>query len=225
VFKVTSTGFVTMTTPSSGTACNGVYNGTFNGNITVSAGQTCSFTGGSITGNVQQNGGQLSLSNTGVGGNVQVNGGGTFSIVGSTTINGNLEINNLPTGSALNQVCGSRIMNNLQYQNSGAPVEIGAASACPGNTIGGNLQVGNNTASTWLFNNTVAGDLQDQNNTASTGIVGNSVGGNLQVQNNTGPSTQVSDNAVTKNLQCQNNTAITGGGNTAAQKQGQCTGF
>jgi hypothetical protein len=37
---------------SSGTTCNGQDNGTFHGNITVSAGQNCQFFGGAIIGNV-----------------------------------------------------------------------------------------------------------------------------------------------------------------------------
>jgi hypothetical protein len=56
-------------------------------------------------------------------------------------------------------------------------------------------------------------------------MVNNTVGANLHVQNNIA-STQVFNNIVKKDLQCQNNSpAITGGGNTAAQKQGQCSGF
>jgi hypothetical protein len=35
----------------------------------------------------------------------------------------------------------------------------------------------------------------------------------------------VFNNAVKGILQCSGNTAITGGGNTAAQKQGQCAAF
>jgi hypothetical protein len=38
--------------------------------------------------------------------------------------------------------------------------------------------------------------------------------------------TQVFGNKVSNTLQCQSNTAsITGGGNTAKQKQGQCAAF
>jgi hypothetical protein len=56
------------------------------------------------------------------------------------------------------------------------------------------------------------------------GIVGNIVKGNLQVQNDTGQ-TIVSNNNVAKNLQCSGNTTISGSGNTASQKQGQCAPF
>jgi hypothetical protein len=46
----------------------------------------------------------------------------------------------------------------------------------------------------------------------------------LQDQNNIG-STQVFSNVITAALQCQGNTSITGGGNTALSKQGQCAKF
>ena len=58
----------------------------------------------------------------------------------------------------------------------------------------------------------------------SSSCAGNVVTGNLQLQQNTG-SLLVFDNTVTGNLQCQNNSSISGMGNTAKQKQGQCTGF
>jgi len=189
----------------SGSICNGVYGGVFNGNVSVSKGQTCTFVNGSITGNVQQNGGSLVLAGATVTGNVQINSGGIFSIGPFAVINGDLQIQNIPSGTAQNQVCGATVKGNLQFQNNGTAVQIGSASpACPVNVIGGNLEVHNNTSSTAIFYNTVGGNLQDQNNTAST---------------------QVFSNKVTKNLQCQNNSSIAGGGNTAAQKQGQCATF
>ena len=135
----------------------------------------------------------------------QVNGGGTFSLGSSTTIKGNLQVQNIPAGAAQNQICATSVGGDLQFHNNGTAVQIGSsAPSCPGNVIGGNLQVQNNTAATVMYGNTVAGNLQDQTNTGST---------------------QVFHNAVTHNLQCQNNTSITGGGNTAAQKQGQCASF
>jgi len=186
------------------TACNGTFYGTFVGNLKVSAGQTCIFGGGGVTGNITQTGGSLILSGATVGGNVQVQGGGTFSFGGSARVLGNLQVQNLPASSVQNQVCGAVVNGNLTYQNSDAPVQIGADAICPGNTVGGDLQVGSNSA--------------------VVGIVGNRVAGNMQVQNNTG-STTVSSNNVVKNLQCSGNSTITGGGNTASQKQGQCAAF
>jgi len=197
-------GLVELAAPPASTACNGTYSGTFVGDLNVASGQTCMFVGGVVTGNIMQTGGNLVLSGTTVGGNVQVQGGGTFSIDGFARIVGNLQIQNLPASPAQNQVCGLSVSGNLTYQNSNAPVEIGAATMCPGNTVGGDLQVGNNAG--------------------AVGITGNIVFGNLQVQNDTG-STMVSGNNVVKNLQCSGNTTISSSGNTASQKQGQCATF
>ena len=188
----------------SGSACNGVYGGTFDGNVTISAGQNCTFVNGYITGDVQVRGGNLALADVLIGGNVQIT-GGTFSIGPSTAINGNLEVHNIPTGTAQNNVCGSTVSGNLQFVNNGTFVEIGSASpSCMGNVIGGNLEVHNNRGSTTIFGNIVTGNLDDHNNTAPT---------------------QVFDNTVKRNLQCVGNSSITGGGNAAGRKQGQCTGF
>jgi len=210
--------------PSSGNTCNGTFTGTFNGNLNISTAQTCVFEGGSITGNITQTGGDLLLNNTAVGGNLHVMGGGTFLILPSTTIDGDLQVNNLPASPSENQVCGATINGNLQYQNNAASIAVGGDPSCPGTTVGGNVQIQNNTASATVSTTHVTGDLQDQNNSAPTQLVANTVGGNLQVQNNAG-STQIVNNSVQKNLECNNNASITGGGNTASQKQGQCANF
>ena len=194
----------TAPVPAGGNSCNGAYNGTFNGNLNVSSGQACVFVGGGVTGNITQTGGDLILIGSTVTGNVQIQGGGTFSLSASTSIQGNLEIQHLPNSTAPNQICSVNVKGNLQYQNSGAPVEIGAVSGCPGNAVGGDLQVQSITAAVAIFNNTVTGNLQVQNDTAST---------------------MVFYNTVSKSIQCGGNTTITGGGNTAQSKQQQCAGF
>jgi len=55
-------------------------------------------------------------------------------------------------------------------------------------------------------------------------VVGNTVGGNLRDNNDTGAA-QVFNNLVDNNLQCQQDSVITGGGNTAKSKQGQCAAY
>jgi len=149
------------------------YNGTFQGNLTVSAGQNCVFTGGAINGNVTLNGGNLSLSKMEARGNVQLNGGGTFSIGPFATINGNLQVQNVPAVGQ-DEVCDTQITSDLQFQNNAAPLQVGSSSpTCTENTIRGNLTVQNNTAATIVDSNTVGGNLQDQNNTASTQVFNN----------------------------------------------------
>ena len=173
----------TASAPTSGNACNGVYNGNFQGNLTISAGQNCVFIGGAITGNIRLDGGNLSLTNTSVNGNVLAQNGGSFSIGPSVTIDGNLQAHNLPAGGAGNQVCDSVITGNLQYQNSGTPIEIGSGSpTCTGNAIGGNVQFHNNNGQGLISNNTINSNLQCQNDTPpASGIPGsNTVGGQKQ---------------------------------------------
>jgi hypothetical protein len=160
--------------PMSGAACNGIYNGTFSGNITVSPGQTCEFFGGSVTGNITVTGGTLVLNNMAVAQDVRVNGGGTVLLGPSLTIQGNLQIHDLPVAATQNLICGVSVSGDLQYHNSGTAVQIGSASpACAGNVVGGNLQVTNNTASAQVFDNTVTGNLQCHNNTSSVTGGGN----------------------------------------------------
>jgi len=160
-----SAGSWAQTVPASGNTCIATYNGIFNHDVTISAGQTCTFTSGGVTGNVTVNsGGSLVLVNATVSGNVQVN-GGTFSIGPSTTIKGNLQIQNILAGSAPSQVCGSQVNGNLVLQNTGSSVQVGSVSgSCWGNSI--------------------VHDVQIQNNTGSIQVVGNAVGGNLQCQSN-----------------------------------------
>jgi hypothetical protein len=226
-----------------GSNCNGLYTGTYKGNLTVSNGQSCTFTNGGVTGNLTQtggtvilqsssfvggnlqvSGGSLSLSYSTLGKNVQITGGGGFSIGPGVSIGGNLQIQNVPASPGTDQVCGTSVKGNLQFQDSGTATQIGAGGGCPGNTVSGDLTVQNNTASTTVDSNTVGGNLTDQNNTALTQIDSNTVKGNLTDQNNTAGS-QVFTNVVTKELRCNGDTAISGGGNTAGSKQGQCATF
>ena len=245
-----------------GKNCNGFYTGTYNGNLTVSSGQSCTFTNGGITGNLTQTGGtvvlenssfvkgslqassgilsisssssvsgnlqitggNLSISNSSVSGNLQITGGGTFSIGPTVSIGGNLQIQNLPASAGTNQICGDSVLGNLTVQQSGTATLIGSTSGCAGNMVDGNLEVESNTAATKIYYNTVKGNLEVLSNTAATAIYNNTVNGNLEDQNNTA-ATQVFTNAVTADLECSGNSSITGGGNKAKRKQGQCTTF
>jgi uncharacterized repeat protein (TIGR03803 family) len=177
--------FNLSTIPSSGGSCNGVYSGIFWGNITVSQGQSCAWTdGGKIFGNVYVTGGSLNLNNASVFGNVQVI-GGTYSIGPSVSIWSTLSVQNVPSGSAQNTICGVVIGGSLYYDNNGTAAQIGSSSgSCPGNQIGGDLEVDSNTAPVQVFDNTVRDDLA-----------------------------------------CSGDSALTGAGNTAKNKIGQCSSF
>jgi hypothetical protein len=199
---------ITLTAPSGPVLVDG---GIFTGDVTVSTGHNFICLSASITGNVTVQGGGLVLNNCAVGGNVQISGGGTFSLGPSTSIHGNMVVQQNPSGSTANQVCDTTVSNDLQFHDNGTTVQIGSTvAACLGNTIGNNLDVHNNTAVTAIDDNMVGGNLTDNNNNTAA--------------------TQIFNNIITGNLQCSGNVAqpmnsITGGGNTAKQKQGQCASF
>ncbi len=195
---------VTGAAPASGTKCNGVYYGTFKGNITVLKGQSCTFISGGVTGSIAEFGGSLSLANATVGGGIGIIGGSYF-IGPATIIKGDLAVLATPASALQNQVCGASIGGSLTFLANGSPVAIGSNSpVCPGNTIGGSLVVDLNFAATSIFDNTVGGSLLDQGNSQPT---------------------QVYSNHVSAALNCSGDKTITGGGNTAAKKQGQCATF
>jgi hypothetical protein len=176
---------VTGAAPASGSTCNGNYTGTFNGNVTISAGQNCAFYGGGISGNIAVNGGSLSLSNATVIGNLSIQGATAFSIGLGTKITGNVAIQNVGSGSTGSRMCQATITGNLNVSTNAIPITIGSPQTfCSGNSVGGNVDIQSNTAPIVVFANSVA-----------------------------------------KKLSCASNTSITGGGNTAQMKSGQCAAF
>jgi uncharacterized repeat protein (TIGR03803 family) len=164
------TSFNLSTIPSGGGGCNGVYSGTYWGNITVSSGQSCEWTdGGQIFGNVYVTGGSLILNNASVFGNVQVT-GGTYALGPSLSIWSTLSIQNIPSGSAQNTICGVSVNGSLYFDGNGTPAQIGSSSgSCSGNAIGGDLEVDNNTGTVQVFNNTANDDLTGTGNSSVTG--------------------------------------------------------
>ena len=170
--------------PVSGTTCNGNYNGTFTGTITVSAGQNCAFYAGGVSGSISVNGGNLLLAGATVTGNMSIQGGAAFGIGPGTTINGNLSIVNV-AGAAASQICQSSVGGNLQVSNNSIPIAIGLPeTSCSPNSFGKNVEIQGNRAPIAFNGNTVA-----------------------------------------KSLSCSKNASISGGGNTADKKTGQCSGF
>ena len=195
---------VTGAAPASGTKCNGVYYGVFKGNIAVLKGQSCTFISGGVTGSIAEFGGSLSLTNATVGGGIGIIGGSYF-IGPATIIKGDVAVLATPASALQNQVCRASIGGSLTFLANGSPVAIGSNSpVCPGNTIGGSLIVDLNFAATSIFNNTVGGSLLDQGNSQPT---------------------QVYSNHVSAALNCSGDKTITGGGNTATKKLGQCATF
>ena len=204
-----------------GQNCNGEYAGMYNGSLTVSTGQTCTFTNGGVTGNITPTGGTVVLENTSsIGGNLQISGGSLS--VSNLTVGGNLAM----SGGSLS-IGNSTVDGNLQI-SGGVTFSIG-----PGVTIKNNLMLSNLSAGAGpdqVCGANIQGNLQLQKSGAAvligavTGCAGNSVSGNLQVQNNTA-ATQVFNNKVGGNLECSGNNSITGGGNAASKKTDQCAAF
>jgi hypothetical protein len=160
---------VTGPAPTSGTKCNGIYNGTFNGSITVSAGQTCAFYGGGVAGNVTVSGGNFGLSNATVAGNVLIQGGAAFSVSQGAEVTGNLTVQNLSSGSG-NQICGAKVDGNLLVSANAVGIQIGSQDiACLGNAVGNNLTVQNNTAPIKIYDNHITKSLSCSGNTSITG--------------------------------------------------------
>jgi uncharacterized repeat protein (TIGR03803 family) len=157
-------------TPPNGLGCNGVFYGTYIGNIIVSNGQSCEWTsGGSIIGNVYLTGGTLNLNNATVSGNVEIV-GGTYTLGPSLTILSKLEIQSLPASSTQSTICGVDVNGDLLFEGNAAPVQIGSSAGdCPGNTIGGEIDAENNSALIQIFNNTIQNSLQGYGNSSFTG--------------------------------------------------------
>jgi hypothetical protein len=136
----------TGTAPSSPTACNGAYTGTFAGSILVAPNQLCVIAGG------------------------VVNGGSLIVAADSNRIN-----------------------------------------------IGG-------AAGTTCTTNTIKGDIQVLSSSGAASISYNTIKGNLLLESDSG-AVQVLNNKITNTLGCSGDKTISGSGNTAASKQGQCAKF
>ena len=157
--------------PSSGKACNGIYNGTFNGNITVSAAQNCRFASGGVTGNVFVTGGNFNIANGLIGGSVGIAGARTFSLGPATTIDGSLGIGLIAPGPTTDQVCGVNVLHDFGVAGDASPLQIGSTSpgSCAGNTISGNASIDVNSGAIALYNNSVTGTLSCLANKSITG--------------------------------------------------------
>jgi hypothetical protein len=128
------------------------------------------FVGGGINGNVEVNGGSLALANAKITGNVSVKGGSAFSFGEGSEVTGNLEIQNVASGSTTNQICGAKLDGNVQLSTNATPIQIGSSNAsCLGNSFGGNVEIDGNTAAVTVYNNAVGKNLSCSNNTSITG--------------------------------------------------------
>jgi hypothetical protein len=101
-----------------------------------------------------------------------------------------------------------------------SPTKVDVRGSTIGNGV--SLSKGGELGSLSLVASDVTGDVQFADNRGTVEIDDNDVGGSIQANKNTG-GLVVTGNRIINGLQCQDNTpAPTGGGNIAAQKQGQC---
>ena len=161
---------LTAAAPVSNNTCNGNYNGTYVGGLLVTAGQNCTFVGGTIAGSVEVNGGRLALYGTTVANDVIIENASAFLIESGTKIGGALVLDNVADGSPRNEVCGAVAALGMQVGGNARILQVGSFSpVCPGNDFGGSLRVTNNTASMGIYNNVIETELACSN---SSGLIG-----------------------------------------------------
>lgn len=224
-------------------------------NVVVPAGTFCELDGAQVTGNVKCDGCDYvrSVNGTTIGGNLEIKRATGTSIIDETTIGGNLDyvgstvldLENSSVGGSVKleknsgelEIEENTIAGNLDVRKNsfGAFDEIQILET----EVLGDVKVEKNRESVpgrfiEIDESTVHGNLQVENNLATgdppNGLSGfeitlNAVGENLQFSTNTGAS-DISGNTITQSLQCRHNSPPpTGGGNTAGNKEGQCSGL
>ncbi len=226
-FAVGTTTVTCSATDAAGNTGTNTFTVTVNpsGTTTVGPGQTMTFSGGTLGGNVNVNGGTLILTNgTTVSGNVQMQPGSTLTVNTGSSVGGNVQL----AGTGAVNVTGGTVGGNLQLSN-GAVFNIG-----PGAVMQGQVQLSNTPAgrpTSTMCGASVAKNVQIDGNASPVFIgstpacAGNTIAGQVQIQSNTA-AIRVFGNMISKQLQCSSNTGgITGGGNTASGKSGQCSAF
>jgi hypothetical protein len=169
------------------------------------SGATCNGNyNGTFTGDIHLSSGQnCAFFGGAVNGNVSVNGG--HIALSNSTVSGHMAIQG---GSGFSVGPGTKIGGNLSIQNvaSGS-----AASQICQATVSGNLEISANAIPIRIGN-------------PQSSCFGSSFGKNVDISGNTA-SVTVYDNTVGKTLSCSGNTSITGAGNNAQKKGGQCAEF
>ena len=221
---------VTIAAPSSPVCnSNGFYTGTFNGNLTISAGQMCNLGGPS----------------GGVKGNVTVQSGGTLLVGGGAVISGNVTVQSRGDVTVYGTVEGNVTVQSggdvAVYGTVNGNVNVSGGVSISGATINGNLNISSlaetHEVAGGVCQTVVKGDLVSQYNESIVVIGdgpqftpyfpcgGNQIVGNVLIQNNL-VETIFAENQVSGNLTCSGNASIVSGDNAVSgRKQGQCAGF
>jgi hypothetical protein len=184
--------------------CTGVLSGTFDDNVIVPVGATCTLTDATVRANVKAlENARLFVIESHVTGNVE---GDKASVV---------------------HVTGGTVEGNIQIKDGTSPGEVGALVA--GTLVPeGDIQIEKMRTGEILVEGArvLKGNLQVVENEvgAPLHLVTNEVAGNLQVFKNRGMGDKlVRDNTVSQDLQCKENSSpFVGGPNTAGETEDQC---
>jgi hypothetical protein len=152
-----------------GSACNGLYTGSFVGDIRVLPGQSCSLTNASISGNIHVMGGTLTLAQTAVSGDVHAN-QGSISSISESMVNGNINIEQLQA-KLTSELCDSLVYGSIHAEENLGTLTIGSADPqkCGGNVIGGSVELESNRGATFVNGNTITKELECEHNAAING--------------------------------------------------------
>lgn len=180
-----------LPTLDTGTNCNGTFSGTFSGDLIVSSGQTCTFVDATITGDILVDGGQFIISDSRINGNLKIVHNSRFNVGPSVTIEKDIQISGLESGSTsldipLNQICYTSIYGSLsidKLSNIGAQIGSDITANCPGNYIYQNFSVMHNEAPIKIYNNRILKTLNCEGNTSVTGAFNNAYKKEAQCSN------------------------------------------
>ncbi|MDO5534303.1 MAG: S-layer homology domain-containing protein [Propionibacteriaceae bacterium] len=152
--------------------CRGtIANRSWDGDVVVPAGASCTLNNVRVDGNVKSYGrSQVTINAGSVKGNVQAEGSRTVTVNG-TTVDGSVQVENHNSVRVLN----AHIDGNIQ-------LEQGGQNVVERNRVNSDVQLFSNTGSQRVFDNTIDGNLQCKSNRHGVSGWGNRVSGNAEDQ-------------------------------------------
>ncbi len=133
-------------------------------------------------------------------------------VLDGTTVNGNIVVGTDATLTAN----GIDVEGNIQAEGARDVTSEGQS------VVGGNIQIKQGDRAS-VTDVTVDGDVQIESQSGSVSVARTVVGGNMQIFQNEG-GVSLRDNRIAENMQCKENTPPpSGGGNTAGNKEDQCS--
>ena len=162
------TSALTSPSPAAEFTCQGILEATTLDHLLVTDSATCNLNGTQVMGNITvESGAALIARAVRVDGDLQSENAAQVTVMGRSTIKGDLLIQQSGGATVLN----SRIDGNLQFEDNTQPL------ISEGNRIGGNLQAVGNQGGLKIFTNRIGGNLQCKNNRPAPTGNGNVVRG------------------------------------------------